>query len=426
MKRVKRRATAALLAAALIFAGFAVYLTRLAEHGGAWATYFNSTAGMGAIVDRNGVLLYKGDSAGWSFSDDWTTRVSCYHVVGDAAGNVGTGALQQFRGDMSGYNFITGSSGGSSLKLTVDSALNAAAYSALWGRGGSVLVMNYKTGEILCMVSSPGEDPAWPAAYPAEGTYINKCISSSFVPGSVFKLVTLAAAIESIPDLYTRSFGCEGAVTVDGSWVNCTGYHGEQTIEQALANSCNCAFAQLALELGGETIAAYAEKYGFTSAHELDGIPTAAGRFDVAKGGSSDEAWSGIGQYNDLISPYAMLRYVSAIANGGSFKEPTIKGRGLFAPRTKLMSADTAGKIADMMDYNVQYAYGAGSFPGLAVCAKTGTAEVGDGSSHAWFAGFLRDEGHPYAFVVLVERGGGGLAAAGSVANAVLQAAVNN
>ena len=77
------------------------------------------------------------------------------------------------------------------------------------------------------------------------------------------------------------------------------------------------------------------------------------------------------------------------------------------------------------MHYNVTNNYGEDSFPDVYVCAKTGTAEVGDGTSHAWFTGFLLDDAHPYAFVVLVENAGGGLTNAGAVANTVLQAAVN-
>ena len=79
-----------------------------------------------------------------------------------------------------------------------------------------------------------------------------------------------------------------------------------------------------------------------------------------------------------------------------------------------------------MMSYNVAAHYsGDSNFPVLNLCAKTGTAELGDGTSHAWFAGFLQDEEHPYAFVVMIEQGGGGLSAAGSLANTLLQAAVN-
>ena len=208
--------------------------------------------------------------------------------------------------------------------------------------------------------------------------------------------------------------------------LNCTGSHGSQTIEQALANSCNCAFGEIALELGADTLAEYAEKLGITQELTLDGMTVTPGSFDKAGAGSIGLAWSGIGQYNDLVVPYALVRYVCAIANGGSILEPTLLGHGSLDGETELLSADTAARIAEMMNNNVQTAYGGQwTFPGLNVSAKTGTAEVGDGTSHAWMTGFLNDPAHPYAFVVLVENAGGGLTNAGPVANQVLQAAVS-
>lgn len=424
MNKVKSRALSALLIAIALVVGLSVYLVKLADNGGKWASYFSGSAPDGAVTDRNGVTLYSAQDGKASFAEDWAIRISNYHLIGDLNGSVGTGVLRQFSDKLSGYSFITGTSKSRTLSLTVDAKLNLTAYSALAGRSGAVMVMNYKTGEVLCMTSSPAEDPANPSSTPAEGTYINKCISSSFTPGSVYKLITLAAAIENIPDLYTRQFYCTGSCQVQGATLNCNGVHGYQTIEQALANSCNVAFSELALELGGAKIAEYAEKFGFTSEHELSGIPTAAGAFDIAESGSIDEAWSGIGQYNDLVSPYAMLRYVAAIANGGELCTPTLLPRKIPGRTTNVLSADTAGQLADMMEYNVLNSYGSWTFPGLAICAKSGTAELGDGTSHAWFTGFLRDDDHPYAFVVVIEHGGGGLKNAGAVANAVLQAAV--
>lgn len=424
MKKVKRRAASALLIAALLVVGLAVYLVRLADDGGAWASYFNGGTPGGTILDRNGVVLYTSDDSGFSFAEDWSTRVACYHLIGDNAGNIRTGALRQFRDKLAGYSFIEGATSGQTISLTVDSALNVAAYSALAGRNGAVMLMDYTTGEILCMVSSPGDDPANPTSTPAEGTYLNKCLSSSFTPGSVFKLVTLAAAIDNIPDLFERSLWCEGSMIVDGAKLTCTGNHGSQTIEQALANSCNCAFGTLALELGPDIMAEYAEKLGITAPLTLDGMDVLPGSFTKGEEGSVGLAWSGVGQYEDLVCPYAMVRYVSAIANGGSVYEPTLLGRGKLDKETELLSASTAQKISEMMNYNVQNAYGSWVFPGLNISAKTGTAEVGDGTSHAWMTGFLNDPEHPYAFVVILEHAGGGLANAGPVANAVLQAAV--
>ena len=425
MKKVKRRANAALLLALLLVAGLAFYLVRLAEDGGAWAGYFSGGTPGGVITDRNGVTLYASDENGVSYAADYTTRLACYHLIGDSAGNIRTGALRQFRDKLTGYNIVSGVSSGKTLRLTVDSGLNAAAYNALAGRDGAVMLMNYVTGEILCLVSTPADDPMNPSAAPADGTYINKCLSASFVPGSVFKLVTLAAAIENIPDLFERSFWCEGQSVIGGAELNCTGSHGSQTIEQALANSCNCAFGALAVELGADTLAEYAQKLGLTQELSLDGITVPAGQFDRAEPGSIGLAWSGIGQYNDMVVPYSLLRYVAAIANGGSVMEPTLLGHGSLDRAAELLSADTAARIAEMMNHNVQASYGGEwTFPGLNVSAKTGTAEVGDGTSHAWMTGFLDDPNHPYAFVVLVEHAGGGLTNAGPVANAVLQAAV--
>ena len=425
MKKVKRRATAALLIAALLVVGLAVYLVRLADDGGAWASYFSGGTPGGTILDRNGVVLYSSDEDGYSFAEDWSTRVSCYHLLGDPNGNVRTGALRQFRDRLAGYSFVEGATSGKTISLSVDSTLNVTAYSALAGRSGAVMLMDYTTGEVLCMVSSPGDDPENPSSEPADGTYLNKCLSSSFTPGSVFKLVTLAAAIDNIPDLFERSLWCEGEMIVDGALLTCTGNHGSQTIEQALANSCNCAFGTLALELGPELMAEYAEKLGMTASLQLDGMDVLPGSFTKGGAGSVGLAWSGVGQYEDLVCPYAMLRYVSAIANGGSVYEPTLLGHGSLDRETELLSAETAQRIAEMMNYNVQNAYGSWVFPGLDVSAKTGTAEVGDGTSHAWMTGFLNDPAHPYAFVVILEHAGGGLANAGPVANAVLQSAVS-
>ncbi len=425
MKKVKRRATAALLIAALLVVGLAVYLVRLADDGGAWASYFSGGTPGGTILDRNGVVLYSSDEDGYSFAEDWSTRVSCYHLLGDPNGNVRTGALRQFRDRLADYSFLEGATSGKTISLSVDSTLNVTAYSALAGRSGAVMLMDYTTGEVLCMVSSPGDDPENPSSEPADGTYLNKCLSSSFTPGSVFKLVTLAAAIDNIPDLFERSLWCEGEMIVDGALLTCTGNHGSQTIEQALANSCNCAFGTLALELGPELMAEYAEKLGMTASLQLDGMDVLPGSFTKGEAGSVGLAWSGVGQYEDLVCPYAMLRYVSAIANGGSVYEPTLLGHGSLDRETELLSAETAQRIAEMMNYNVQNAYGSWVFPGLDVSAKTGTAEVGDGTSHAWMTGFLNDPAHPYAFVVILEHAGGGLANAGPVANTVLQAAVS-
>ena len=138
-----------------------------------------------------------------------------------------------------------------------------------------------------------------------------------------------------------------------------------------------------------------------------------------------------------MANPYHMALLMGAIANGGKAAEPylilrTESALGLpslphFTTRTgTLISADTAAALADLMANNVTQTYGASRFPNMDICAKSGTAEVGEGQTpHAWFAGFLRGEETPYAFVVLVENGGGGSSVAGGVAAKVLDVIVN-
>lgn len=452
MKNIKRRTVSLLILAGILFLGLSVYIVSFVLHGSQWATaafnsdvYSGGQLAVGTVYDRNGVYLAGVNSErGRDYAEDWSTRVATVHAVGDPYGNIGTGALSAFSKLLTGYNILSGtysvSETGQKLYLTIDSELNRVAYDALGGRNGAVALCNYKTGAILCMVSTPGFDPANmdDSLYErTDGVFMNRFLSSAFTPGSVFKLITLTAALENLPDLYDRIFNCPGSVTVGGDVVTCTGTHGDITIEEALAVSCNCAFAELALDLGADVLQDYCTKLGITESVEIDGIHTAAGSFTSAADGTANLAWSGIGQYEDLVNPASFLRFMCAAANDGKAHEMRLVQKvqtsmglpafaGLHLKSERLLSSETASEIKAMMSYNVVRTYGTDNFPGLDICAKSGTAEVGEGQSpHAWFAGFLDDPDNPIAFVVMVENGGWGSSAAGSVANMVLQAAVD-
>ena len=425
MKQITNRAVSVLLLAAFVIVGTLLYVFRYVDHGQDWAAaYSRENAGAsGALIDRNGVVLASYSPNESLFQEDEELRRANYHVTGDYYGRTGTGLLTDYQD----YSLLTGSSRSRNavLYLNVDSELNLRAWQVLDGRSGAVLVTNYKTGELLCMVSSPTIDPLEAEPNPPEGAYLNRCLAASFVPGSVFKLVTAAAAIEKIPDLSERRFLCEGAVEIAGVEIVCSGYHGEQTFEEALSNSCNVAFSQIAVELGQEAMVKKVRDLGFLDSQRLDGIPTVAGSFPTDFVGDPELGWAGVGQSTDLVCPFAMLRYVSAIANDGVLLGPQLVRDGSTGTAERLLKTETAKDLQRLMHYNVVNGYGEYRFPGLALCGKTGTAERGDGSSNAWFVGFLADEEHPYAFVVMIERGGSGLGAAGSAANEILQFAVN-
>ena len=439
---------------ALVLAlGLSVFLVRYLVRGGSWVSspfnrHLYNTSGqlaVGTVLDRDGDVLSGVENGQRTYYDNATVRKATLHAVGDLQGNIGTGALNAFADKLTGYNLLNGAFGaaqGGELYLTIDARYNYEAYEALNGHAGTVAVYNYKTGEILCMVSAPSYDPLnVPEDIETnpryEGAYLNRFLSSTFTPGSIFKTVTLTAALEKIPDLDSRTWTCEGSVQIGDETIVCSGTHGQQNIGDAFANSCNVVFAQLAQELGASTMKQYTDKAGLTDSYSVDGLPTAKGSFAWEGISDGQLGWAGVGQGQDQVNPCAMMCYMGAIANGGKAAKPyliakTVSPLGLPSlPRlngktSQLIASDTAEILAEMMAQNVQKTYGTGRFPNMDICAKSGTAEVGEGKTpHAWFTGFLRNEDAPYAFVVLVENGGGGSSVAGTVAGKVLDVIVN-
>ena len=451
MRKIEKRAVLCLIIALALIAGLGLFCFRFVTNASDWAAYpYNrhmySNSGQllsGTILDRDGDVLTEVKDGERVYYPDATVRRATVHAVGDGSGYIGTGALTAFADRLSGYNLITGGysplGSGRNLTLTLDAYLNVTAYNAMDGRQGTVGVYNYKTGDILCMVSTPSFDPENPpdASSAEDGVYLNRFLSSAQVPGSIFKTVTLTAALENLPDLKDRTFTCTGETTVGGTVITCPKPHGKMDIESAFANSCNGVFGTLAAELGGDTMTKYVEQAGLTRRMSVDGIMTAAGHYDVSDADKGQIGWSGVGQYTDTVNPCNMMTYMGAIANGGTAAVPrlilditTPSGIPTSWQRTEetdtLVQASTASQVKEMMKNNVVQTYGTDRFRGLDIGAKSGTAEVGgDKRPNAWFAGFLDDPEHPYAFIVLVENGGGGASVAGEIAATVLQACVD-
>ena len=446
MRKIEKRAVLCLIIALALIAGLGLFCFRFVTNASDWAAYpYNrhmySNSGQllsGTILDRDGDVLTEVKDGERVYYPDATVRRATVHAVGDGSGYIGTGALTAFADRLSGYNLITGGysplGSGRNLTLTLDAYLNVTAYNAMDGRQGTVGVYNYKTGDILCMVSTPSFDPENP---PDASSAEDRFLSSAQVPGSIFKTVTQTAALENLPDLKDRTFTCTGETTVGGTVITCPKPHGKMDIASAFANSCNGVFGTLAAELGGDTMTKYVEQAGLTRRMSVDGIMTAAGHYDVSDADKGQIGWSGVGQYTDTVNPCNMMTYMGAIANGGTAAVPrlilditTPSGIPTSWQRTEetdtLVQASTASQVKEMMKNNVVQTYGTDRFRGLDIGAKSGTAEVGgDKRPNAWFAGFLDDPEHPYAFIVLVENGGGGASVAGEIAATVLQACVD-
>ncbi len=400
----------------------------------------------GKIYDRDGEILAQSIDGERIYNEDETTRKSTLHVVGDNSLNISTAIQSTYRSDLTSFNYIWGLELPDSFKqennltLTIDADACNAAYEALGDRRGAVVVMNYETGEVICSVSNTTYDPQNPPEITEEneseydGAYLDRVLSSSYTPGSIFKIVTAAAAIENIPDIESKTYQCEGGTYINGQFISCLSHHGTIGFNDALAQSCNATFAQIAVEVGAEEMQKTAEEMGIMSSFDVGNISTALGNYAVLDADDAQLGWSGIGQYTDLVNPMQMAILMGAIATDGTSIEPYIlanKSTNEFYPVSsssptygkELLSSSTASVLNDMLRYDVTSNYGDSMFADLEVCAKTGTAEVSDGDKNdAWMVGFSRDEDAPLAFAVVVEDGEFGYSTAGPVAVAAMEA----
>ncbi len=449
MKKIERRAIICLCCAFVLVLGLGLFITKFIVHGDDWASYpanqhiyHNGNLTTGAIYDVNGVLLAKNTKSGISYAEKSSIRKATVHVTGDPSRSIANSAESAFQSKLVGYNLITGtySAGNRKLYLTIDSNICRVANEALNGRKGTVGVYNYETGDIICLVSSPNFDPESPPDVgedDSSGLYVNRFFSSAIVPGSIFKLVTTAAVIDKLDGMSSWRYTCDGCAEYGKDDIRCTSAHGTQDFYGALANSCNGAFAELSIKVGAKTMSDYVEKFGLNASVDVNGITTAPGQFTFSEENKVSLAWAGIGQSKDLINPCSYLRFVGAIAGGGEAASPKLiaevknnlglsKGNYKTKSTGEMMSSETAEILQDMMKNNVKKTYGKDNFPGLDIYAKSGTAEVGGNHEpNSWFTGFIKNEGYPYAFIVLVENGGSGSRVAGSIANKVMQAVVD-
>ncbi len=444
MKRALHRSGWIMLIVALFLAGIILFYFRFAFSGGNWATYPANkhlySNGLlvkaGRITDRNGEVLAATENGERHYHKRQSVRKATLHAVGDLKGFVSTGLHSAYLEELCGYDAVNGvyniSGEGNNISLTLDSNVSVTALNALGRNAGTVGIYNYKTGEMVCMVSTPTFDPESDTEPSGEGVYVNRLISGQYAPGSIFKLVTTLSALENIKDPDSLCFSCKHGVTIAGEWLSCLGNHREVDLDSGLVRSCNAFFAQTALKLGRGTLTKTAEKVGFNEQLYIDKIKTAKSKYSVSKSNDIDFGWSGIGQHTDLVNPFQYLAFMGGIANGGKSITPYfIKSvkmpngvttyRGTKSVK-RMMSKSTAERMADMMRNNVKKNYGDSRFSGLEVCGKTGTAEVGDNATpHSWFVGFCANQDTPYAFVVIVENAGAGNGAATRIAGTVLR-----
>ncbi len=408
----------------VLLAGIVIFTGRYFAEGAKWALHSNNPRvyrrggipACGVLTDRAGILLrsYGADL----FSMDEKLRRAVLHWTGDKQGNIPAAAVRGYIRQLTDYDEIDGlyryGGGAARIRLTISSALQKAAAEAMGSYPGTFAMYNYKTGEIICAVSAPSFDPNSPPAIPENAVYVNRFTQGLYVPGSIFKVLTAAAVLESLEGIEDWHYTCRGSHAFGDKRVNCQRPHGELDLKNALMRSCNCAFAALSTELGGEALKSYGQKLGVLDKLSFDGITTPAGSLHLHGQASIDVAWSAIGQHRNVINPCSYLCFMGAIAAGGKGVYPYIVqsvGDGYTAkgkPMERILSESTAELLQAYLRYNVCSNYGQEHFGDFQVCAKTGTAEIGNGSTNALFTGFLLDKEYPYAFIIVAEGGSSG------------------
>lgn len=338
---------------------------------------------------------------------------------------------------------------GASVETTIIPAAQQAAYNGLEGKKGAVVAMDPQTGAILAMVSTPSFDPNAIASHDLQeaneswsqlaedpnNPLTNRATREIYPPGSVFKLVTAAAALENghpadAPIDSPEQLRLPGTQTDLGNDTYCGG--NQVSMEQALKVSCNTAFANLALEVGEDEMRAKAEEFGFGT-QPLADLNAVASRYPTEMN-DAQLAMTGIGQYEVAATPLQMTLVASAIANRGQLYRPYVVGTvrasnlsPIETHRPDLMSRPLSGENADalagMMETVVTEGTGTNAqISGATVGGKTSTAQSApDRPPYAWFTSFAKDdEGTPkIAVTVFVEDAGvsrsevsgGGLAA---------------
>lgn len=417
----------------------------------------------GIIVSVDGVVLARSDpdpATTGAFVRVYPEGASFAHVVGYSSLLFGDQAIERaYSSDLRSRRDLTISDLLSvvlgqdlrplNLQLTIDAGLQRTAFQALGGQPGAVVAIRPGTGEILAMVSVPAYDPnlllgteaakQWQALLDDPSRPLSdRATRELYPPGSTFKTVVAAAAIENGIAFPETELADPAEFPLPGSTATITNAGGgpcnngtSTTLLQAFVRSCNTTFARLAIDVGAERLGEVAQLLGFNTEIRFPWEP-AESTFLTADLASDPAALgqSGIGERDVRATPLQLALVSAAIANQGQVMSPYLVGRIFDAegtevevtepiPLSQALSPDTSDLMAQMMERVVTEGTGRlAAVPGVRVAGKTGTATGVDGRPHAWFIGFAPVDQPTIAVAVFVEAGGdaGETASGGAVA----------
>ncbi len=349
---------------------------------------------------------------------------------------------------------------GASLELTINAKAQAAAEKALGDQRGAVVALDPSTGEVLALVSHPSYDPSVLSSHDTAAVVkawkdlnadpnrpmVDRAIAGNlYPPGSTFKIVTAAAALES--GKFTEESQIPGPAVLDlpqtsadlpNDFSGACGPNNKTTLTHALEISCNTAFGWLGMQVGAEDFRSQAAKFGMGD--RLSVPMTVTPSSVPAELNQPQLAQSAIGQYDVRVTPLQVAMISAAIANNGVVMRPHLVKKVTSSdlevidePQpeqlSQAVSADTASALTRMMETVVQSGTGrAAQISGIDVAGKTGTAQHAAGKApHAWFTGFAPSNDPKIAVAVVIEDGGGAAEISGNklaapIAKAVMEA----
>lgn len=345
---------------------------------------------------------------------------------------------------------------GADLKLTLDPKVQKTAISEMekTGRHGAVVVLDVSTGAVVAMVSSPTYDPNqldanWAQLNADPGApLLNRATQGLYTPGSAFKLIATAAALENGYSTDSKFQDEKGSIDIYGNTINnwrSTPF-GQHDLSEAFSQSINTTFAQIGDKLGQEKLVEFQQKFGLYEKPPLE-LPAdeiqISGRYNSGELASPDEkldpvqnAWMAIGQENVQVTPLQMAMIAQAIANGGKEMKPYVVDsvadyNGTIIKQTKPeqwrnpIRPATASQMKDMMIKVVNEGTGSKAKTSkVQIAGKTGTAEVDGRGPNAWFVGFAPADNPRYAIAVVVEDSDAGGGISGPVARETLLTAL--
>lgn len=443
------------------------------------ALYHEYAAPRGAILASDGTVIAQSDPVNDSFQfqrkysngDIYSPVTGYYSITSPADRGIEASRDRLLSGQSDSLwmdrirSLFTGAQNkGASIETSINPRMQNIAYQMLGDLSGSVVAIEPSTGRILAMVSTPSYNPADLTGHDSadaskayetlasrpDNPMLNRATSQLYPPGSTFKVVVAAAALESGQYKADSELPAGSSYTLPGTSYNLTnatptadGINGKISMQDALAYSSNTAFSQLGVALGGKAISDQAKKFGYGSTITLDGTSTTglpmkavASKFPGEQ--TPDKiALASIGQGDTLSTPLQNALTAAAVANGGKLMQPTLVDRvrssdlSVISETTpsvysQTFSQDTAKTLTSMMEGVTTKSYPNLQIPGMQVASKSGTAQIGSGNTanDGWMIGFAPADKPKVAVAVVVHGiSSYGMEIAGPIMKSIMQEA---